>query len=88
MQNLVDLHSLAPLRQFFLQKLSASAFCFFQLLIPEKLLLLFFQMVVQRILCNLAKPHPHIAVTTELIYLFQSFKKCLLCHFLSQRSIL
>ena len=88
MQNFVDLHSLAPLRQLFLQKLSASAFCFFQLLIPEKLLLLFFQMIVQRIFCDLAEPHTHITVTPELVYLFQSFKKRFLCHFLNQRSIL
>ena len=88
MQNFVDLHSLAPLCQLFLQKLSASAFYFFQLLIPEKLLLLFFQMIVQRIFCDLAEPHTHITVTPELVYLFQSFKKRFLCHFLNQRSIL
>ena len=84
MQNLVDLHSLAPLRQFFLKNFSAMAFCCFRLLLSEKLLLLFFQMIVQRILCNLAKPHPHITVTTELICFFQCLKKCLLGHFLSQ----
>ena len=87
MQHFVDLHSLTPLCQLFLKNFSTMAFCCFRLLLSGKLLFLLFQMVVQRILCNLAKPHPHIAVITELICFFQRLKKCLLGHFLSQRSI-
>ena len=87
MQNLMDLHSLTPLCQLFLKNFSAMAFCCFRLLLSGKLLFLLFQMIVQRILCDLAEPHPHITVSAELICFFQRFKKRLLGHFLCQRSI-
>ena len=59
----------------------ACRYCFAE---EGELLFLLFQMIVQRILCDLAKPHPHITVSAELICFFQCLKKCLLGHFLSQ----